>query len=443
MNLLLRSPSQIVNPLDTRRRFGFGSGVSGEAAVNPLTYSPAIWLDATQETGYANNANCTQWSDRSNNARHFTEASIPPVFKTSVLNGKPGIYFDGTKRLLRTYTGTGTSYSIMAVVSRDDDLHRAFWSNGIDPYVSIQTARRPNFYQGAGCTAGMSVLPVSSSEALILGVRTAAGATEVFDGKTRVASASTTASALKVSGLSALAGFFWSGHMHEVLAFNSRLSDADWTALANYLRDKWALADRRRIVLDGDSITQGTGASVPANAWAALLAASLGSTGFHVANFGISGQTVGNATAGGGPAVYMRLNAAVEEYTAGLRTGGGNNVLIAWGGTNDLVFGRTAAQAFADYEAYCQGARTAGYKVIALKMLDRNPSSGWTRTKRDDFNTLLVAGASGMCDTLLDPMAMDSRFDNYLSALFADGVHPSDAGHAILHTNILAAVNAL
>lgn len=37
MNLLLRSPSQIVNPLDSRRRFGFGSGVSGaEAFIGPL-----------------------------------------------------------------------------------------------------------------------------------------------------------------------------------------------------------------------------------------------------------------------------------------------------------------------------------------------------------------------------------------------------------------------
>lgn len=37
MNLLLRSASQIVNPLDARRRFGFGSGVSGaEAFIGAL-----------------------------------------------------------------------------------------------------------------------------------------------------------------------------------------------------------------------------------------------------------------------------------------------------------------------------------------------------------------------------------------------------------------------
>ena len=36
MNLLLRTASQIVNPLDSQRRFGFGSGVTGEAFVGAL-----------------------------------------------------------------------------------------------------------------------------------------------------------------------------------------------------------------------------------------------------------------------------------------------------------------------------------------------------------------------------------------------------------------------
>ena len=43
MNLLLRTASQIVNPLDSRRRFGFGSGVTGGAFVGPLdAYSTSL-----------------------------------------------------------------------------------------------------------------------------------------------------------------------------------------------------------------------------------------------------------------------------------------------------------------------------------------------------------------------------------------------------------------
>ena len=43
MNLLLRSPSQIVNPLARGRRFGFGSGVQGGAFVGPLdAYAASI-----------------------------------------------------------------------------------------------------------------------------------------------------------------------------------------------------------------------------------------------------------------------------------------------------------------------------------------------------------------------------------------------------------------
>lgn len=43
MNLLLRTPSQIVNPLARDRRFGFGSGVQGGAFVGPLdAYATSI-----------------------------------------------------------------------------------------------------------------------------------------------------------------------------------------------------------------------------------------------------------------------------------------------------------------------------------------------------------------------------------------------------------------
>lgn len=60
MNLILRSPSQIVNPLARDRRFGFGSGVQGGAFVGALdayttglvsVYSPFMRL-LTSHTGF-------------------------------------------------------------------------------------------------------------------------------------------------------------------------------------------------------------------------------------------------------------------------------------------------------------------------------------------------------------------------------------------------------
>lgn len=422
---------------------GLGIGLpfirSGGGGYDPLSLSPAIWLDASQEAYEADDP-VTTAHDFSGNGRDFLEASSPPIYKTTSAPVRPFFLFNGTNQLIKSYTGAGTDFSVLGVVSRKYELFQVWWTNGIDPYFGNQISGQPVFYQGSTLRAGLSAYPGDIDENVLMGVISDNGTTKVIIGRNIVASGSTTASALKVGGLSSLGGYQWEGHVHEVLATETALSFAEWNAYEAYARAKWGLANRRRLIIDGTSINQGSGASIPANAWAALVTTELGSTSWHVANTAISGQTIGDCTAGGGPAEYCLLNAAIQEWTVGNRTDG-KNVLIIDAPTNDLFYGKTAAQAMASYVAYGQGAQSAGYYVIVSTMLDRQTGGGsWTRAKQIDINTSIRADWATFADALVDPLVADSRFDDNTSALFADNIHPSNAGHAILADLYSAAI---
>lgn len=80
-----------------------------------------FWAKADSET-YADNAAVDQATDRSGNARHFTNTgSARPTFKTAIVNGLPVYRFDGVDDLLANATaissflaaGAGTIYSFV------------------------------------------------------------------------------------------------------------------------------------------------------------------------------------------------------------------------------------------------------------------------------------------------------------------------------------------
>lgn len=59
----------------------------------------ALWLDAEDaSTITLNGSTVSQWSDKSGNSRHFTQATAAsqPTYNATVLGGKPALTFDGT-----------------------------------------------------------------------------------------------------------------------------------------------------------------------------------------------------------------------------------------------------------------------------------------------------------------------------------------------------------
>lgn len=96
MNLLLHSPSNIVNPLARQRFMGFGTGSSGGGVVIlPPVAGPDIWLDANRES-FAHNDPVGQFTDWSGNGNHFTSSGTArPTFKTNRINSRPTVQADG------------------------------------------------------------------------------------------------------------------------------------------------------------------------------------------------------------------------------------------------------------------------------------------------------------------------------------------------------------
>lgn len=72
---------------------------------SPIVLNPGFWLDAADVSTIVVSTEVSQWSDKSGNNRHFTQATAAeqPIYSPSAFFGRAGIIFDGTNdTLLRT-----------------------------------------------------------------------------------------------------------------------------------------------------------------------------------------------------------------------------------------------------------------------------------------------------------------------------------------------------
>ena len=98
---------------------GLGLGIwqSSASIFNPLSLSPALWLDASDASTLYTDSGLTTlvaadgdpvggWLDKSGNTRHATQASgtNKPAYKTAIKNGLSVVRFDGVNDSLATAT---------------------------------------------------------------------------------------------------------------------------------------------------------------------------------------------------------------------------------------------------------------------------------------------------------------------------------------------------
>jgi lysophospholipase L1-like esterase len=212
-------------------------------------------------------------------------------------------------------------------------------------------------------------------------------------------------------------------------------TDAQRRALALHLCPK----DRRlQVILDGNSLSQGQGATVPGvTSYPGVLRASLAALGYQARDVHDSGH--------GGDTTQQ----LVSEFAAGIapffdplfeRT-----AVVMFEVRNSTTGGQSAAQILASYQAYGAAARAAGMRFVAGTA---PPTDGDAvgQGVAGAANALIRANWASFADALVD-FELLPQFTPAGSVAnptyYSDGVHLTDAGYALIAASVQAVLLTL
>lgn len=447
--------------------------------VNPVTSGLAVELIGDNISG-ANAAAVASWPDSSGNARHATQATgtKQPTKRTSVLNGHAVARFDGgdvlqtaavdwTARRSATvfvvagnHTNTADQQCYVefgtATFSQTTNFlaYRVLTTNvpsayirgtpgGICEFQSYRTVtsayRAISFAFDKSSTLFPTTGSITGKDALVYldGLQAngnrgwASGATNTnFFGNLQ----------FNIGARNNGAALFMNGDIAEMLIYDRLLTGAEHAQVTSYLRSKYALTHANgTLIFEGDSITNGTNATSPYPEQAMALIGGDWAYG----NFGIDGQ---------------QLSVMNTRYTAGTtfkhyyNLQGGKNIVVLYGGSNDMAGGvgnQSAATAYSRLGTYAAELRAAGWKVVVVTALARTDANagGSFETRRQAFNTSVRAGWSTFADALVD-LSTDVRLDDGTGTLpvavdSGDLVHPNNTGLGYIAALVQPAVAAL
>jgi lysophospholipase L1-like esterase len=154
-------------------------------------------------------------------------------------------------------------------------------------------------------------------------------------------------------------------------------------------------------------------------------------------NLGVPGQTT----------QMMEADAATQVDA--LAHGRDPAVLVAWEGTNDLMYGTDppldVGAAYGHLASYCRGRRRAGFRVVVLTVLPREGSAEF-ETARTALNAKLRARWRSFADGLADvaaERAIGSGGAQFDARYYRDTVHLTPAGYALVARRVAPIVRPL
>lgn len=219
-----------------------------------------LWLKADSES-YSDGASVTTATDRSGNSRNFTEATNPPTYKTSIINGKAVYRFDGTNDRLVGGTTLGSfitssEYTLFVVfkataigtaAANPYDNDAVICDGTAASYFGMHlhsTAPTGIAYNYDGSVDSASVT-VATGTAMLLTQRHTGGNLGIAkNGDAEITAASGNTSATGQTprlGTNYNGAQFFEGDIAEVAIYNAALSAGDLAALKSYFRAKYAL----------------------------------------------------------------------------------------------------------------------------------------------------------------------------------------------------------
>lgn len=221
-------------------------------------------------------------------------------------------------------------------------------------------------------------------------------------------------------------------NIHEILVYSQAHNDRQRGQVFAYLEAKHkgtARRERKLAVIEGDSIT--AGGSAPFEDWPAQWC-RLHRTQPAMLKVAKAGRLVDDMQANAVTRIDNEL--AARSYQ--------RELAVLWGGSNDInQVVATAATVQADIASWVAGRKTAGIHTIVLTTLPRVDFDAGEETMRQAVNSWILSGGSG-ADTVVD-VNTDARLaDPNDAAYFADGVHLTAAGYAIIAAKVKTATDA-
>lgn len=176
------------------------------------------------------------------------------------------------------------------------------------------------------------------------------------------------------------------------------------------------------LVFDGDSISLGVGASYGhtlADQVIPLLPEGM----------------ISYVTAAGGRQVKECLKLFESGVCQLYDKNAASNVIFFHAGDNDIAWGSNAHETYAAIKDYITLAHHQGWRVVVSTELQRYDWPHPARYELDLLNSFILAnnaGADGVADFQGDPIMGSERGRLDQTCYTMDGVHPADAGYAIL-----------
>jgi hypothetical protein len=250
---------------------------SRRRGFNPLSLSPALWLDANDASTLYDattggslvtaDGAVARWEDKSGNARHATQATsgARPLRKAAVQNGRDVVRFDGGDVLVTPSFSTAgfVSGSTILVVTNPTFTNNTIYrpliriepsnTNGIQHEASNDSvvnsrSKLEAFVQNtsntlfratpsATTTTGWRMLAsvVTTSDITLFSDGTINGGPTAITGTIKTGSSDVLRVAADVTNN------FWLGDIAEILVFPTALSTTDRQAVESYLATKWGI----------------------------------------------------------------------------------------------------------------------------------------------------------------------------------------------------------
>ncbi len=376
-----------------------------------------LFTDTARTTPVASDGdNIKGVADKSGLGHHLSEATNPPVYKTSIQNSKSiSRYLDTSAQKL---TGASATYNCWLVAYKLTAAAISFptvlgSSSGTVPYVLVDN-NVGNIYNGGGTI-------LNGGGFARIDRRDYPNVRPMRTDFVQVTTWGTNTTGTLLLAAGAGAG---KDDVGEVLAFTSDPGSTTRDKLEKYLRAKWFPVPVGGYVFEGDSLTSGVGATPGVSDYPTQLM-NLLSVPYNKTNVGAASDFISGMIAEG----YLEVD---PLYNPGVP----RNYAFIWAGTNDVARGDSATTVYNNIVTWCNRRKDLGWTVIVLTMLPRVAFDAGMITNRHTINTNIVSNWATFADCLVD-LAADGRIGDdgdYADTTYynVDQTHLNPTGYGVV-----------